>query len=132
MAYNLLTEGRYDDAFRAFYGAAQAGSAYAQMMLGWMYACGKGVDPNLEEAEKWYQKAAMSDSAWAQCYLAELYRMIGRDAEARYWLEKAAAKGHVPARRSIALDMIKGRRGIRRIPAGVLLFLRVLMSGRRQ
>lgn len=38
--------------------AANQGHAYAQYNLGHCYECGRGVEKNLSEAKKWYQKAA--------------------------------------------------------------------------
>ena len=38
--------------------AAEAGEAYSQYCLGWCYEYGLGVEKSVEEAEKWYRKAA--------------------------------------------------------------------------
>lgn len=45
---------------------AEQGNAEAQYSLGVCYRCGDGVEKNLEEAIKWYKKAAEQGYARAQ------------------------------------------------------------------
>jgi TPR repeat protein len=52
---------------------------------------------------------------------------INRDKAFQYF-ERAAQNGHLFAQRNIAYEMIKGRRGIARIPVGVLLAIRGLLQ----
>ena len=76
---------------------AEKGSVIAQLFLGWMYHAGKGVQENLEEAEKWDAKAANSQSARAQFYLGTLYRAKGEYKQAFEWLERSASQQYSPA-----------------------------------
>jgi WD40 repeat protein len=92
--------------------AAEKGDPNAQMMLGTMYASGKGVPKDLEEAAAWYRKAAEAGNASAQmllgtCYLygngvikdlskaVELYRKAAQAGNrmAQYRLGECYAKG---------------------------------------
>ena len=52
---------------------AEAGDADAQFSLGNAYAYGRGVEQDLEEAMKWYRKAAEQGNADAQNKLGWLY-----------------------------------------------------------
>jgi len=52
---------------------AEAGDAEAQCVLGVMYANGKGVLKDDEEAVKWYRKAAVQGNAKAQFNLGIAY-----------------------------------------------------------
>lgn len=51
-------EAIYFDLVQQYREAANQGEAYAQYKLGHCYEFGKGVEKNLVEAKKWYQKAA--------------------------------------------------------------------------
>ena len=48
----------YEEAVANYLIAAEAGKAYSQYCLGWCYEKGLGVEKSVEEAEKWYRKAA--------------------------------------------------------------------------
>ncbi len=69
-----IEERRYDGAFRKYSVLAEHGSGTAQLRLGWMYKTGTGVLPDVKMAERWYLRAATTESAQAQYYLASLYR----------------------------------------------------------
>ena len=48
-------------------------NAYAQCNLGWMYANGRGVAQDDEQAVFWYRKAAEQGNAIAQFNLGKMY-----------------------------------------------------------
>ena len=48
----------YEKAVANYLISAEAGEAYSQYCLGWCYEKGLGVEKSVEEAEKWYRKAA--------------------------------------------------------------------------
>jgi uncharacterized protein len=165
IAATLFDSERYEDALKKYRVLAELGNITAQLRLGWMYHAGQGVERNLTEAQKWYEKAATTESPQAQFYLGTLYRAKGEYQQAFEWLkrsasqgyspamyflgqlycvgegvelnrakafqyfEQAADKGHLFAQRNIAREMIKGRRGIMRIPMGFILLVRVLCKG---
>jgi hypothetical protein len=69
----------------------------AQSMLGMMYERGEGVRRDLEQAAKWYRKAAEQGDVIAQVNLGAFYeqgRGVDQDLdEAEKWYRKAAAQG---------------------------------------
>ena len=73
----------------------------AQINLGFMYHQGQGVEQDLKEAVKWYQKAADQGQVNAQYTLGWMYAN-GRGVEQNYvtacaWYNIAAAKGDTEA-----------------------------------
>ena len=80
---------------------AEQGDVKAQHWLGDMYYYGKGVSKDLEEALRWYEKAAENEHAQAQYWLGRMYyygKGVPEDHEkASYWWKKAAENGHVGA-----------------------------------
>jgi len=96
-ASGLFEEERYEEAFEKYRVLAERGSVTAQLCLGWMYHAGKGCQKNLEEAQKWYEKAASIQSAQAQFYLGTLYRAKGEYKQAFEWLERSASQEYSPA-----------------------------------
>jgi TPR repeat protein len=165
IANALFEEGEYKEALERYRILAQGGSVNAQLRIGWMYHAGRGVDQDLDEAYRWYQKAADANSPAGQFYLGTLYRTQKQYQQAIEWVEKsalqgyppamyrlgkmydwgegiaadkdkayryfeqAAKQGHLMAQRQIAARMLKGERGILRIPQGLYLFARVLWTG---
>ena len=77
---------------------AKQGDAEAQNQLGLMYAKGKGVTQNYQQAFKWYQKAAEQGHAQAQFLLSISYiggyGVTKNSQEGVKWLQKAAEQGH--------------------------------------
>lgn len=93
---------------------AQKGDMYAQLMLGALFE--DGTDPSIpksiEEAAKWYAKAAKQGYPKAQHNLALLYE-DGRGvpqsyAEAAKWYAKAAKAGFSEAQNNLAVLYIMG------------------------
>lgn len=97
IANELFDQGKFEAAFQKYLPEAIAGSVTAQIMIGWMYHSGSGVNQNLEEAERWYKKAAETNSPEGQFYLGTLYRSKGKYLQAIEWLEKAADQKYAPA-----------------------------------
>ena len=89
---------------------AKKGDASAQVVLGEMYAEGRGVPKDDVEAVKWYRKAGEKDDVDAKWYLGLMYQYGGDgvpkdETEAYKWYLLAGAQGCVSAHRSI--DMIE-------------------------
>jgi len=97
VAAQLFREERYEEAFEKYRILAERGTVTAQVLLGWMYQVGKGVQDNLAEAKKWYEEAAVSQSAQAQFYLGNLYRTTGEYKQVFEWLERSASQEYSPA-----------------------------------
>nr|HPR90113.1 tetratricopeptide repeat protein [Synergistaceae bacterium] len=76
---------------------ALMGDIEAQNELGWMYDTGEGMPENVEEAVKWYRKAAEQGNSVAQANLAWMYekgRGVPLDLQlAVEWYSKAAEQG---------------------------------------
>ena len=82
--------------------AAEQGVASAQFNLGLMYADGRGVPQDYQEALKWYRLAAEQGVARAQFNLGLMYadgRGVLKDRIlAHIWFNIAGANGHAQAR----------------------------------
>ena len=80
--------------------AATSGSRNSQLLLGKLYQSGykDSVKMDLAKAEKWYLKAARQGKTEAQYQLALMLldKENARD-EAKFWIRRAVAAGHVKA-----------------------------------
>ena len=72
-ADSALQRGDYTLAARLLRPLAEQGDASAQFNLGLMYAKGKGVPQDAQEALKWWRKAAEQGNASAQSNLGSTY-----------------------------------------------------------
>jgi TPR repeat protein len=95
--------------------AVDQGHAFAQHILGVMYANGEGVAQDEAEAVKYYRKAAEKAYVDAQFKLGEMYengRGVAKDeAEAVKWYRMAAGRGHVDAQFKLG-EMYENGRGV--------------------
>ena len=93
---------------------ANKGDPNAQNTLGSMYyfGFGVGVQPDYNEAFKWYKKAVEQNNADAQCNLGNMYNEghgVAQDyQEALKWFRKAAEQGDAGAQFDLALMYRKG------------------------
>jgi len=102
-----LVAGDFDKALQTFVPLAETSDhAYAQYFLGRMYADGRGVEKNLEEAAKWFRKAAEKGVQDAQFRLGGLYERgegVPQDLEYAYgWYSVSAHIGNPKAAAAIA------------------------------
>lgn len=86
---------------------AEQGDEKAQISIGIRYANGIGVTKDLEEAVKWFLKAAEKGNAMSQYNLGNCYR-LGRgvkkdETEAVKWYRKAAEKGVKAAQHNLGV-----------------------------
>ena len=92
------------------------GLAEAQNAMGWHYYHGDGVPKNLEEAFKWFQKAANLGESSAQFNVGMMYQKgegVKQDlAEAAKWYRKSAEQGKASAQLNLGMMYISGR-GVR-------------------
>jgi TPR repeat protein len=101
-----LMSGNYEQALSQFVPLAEtADHAYAQYLIGRMYADGQGVEKNSETAAKWYRKASVKGVADAQLRLAAQYQIgdgVPRDMETAYaWYSVAATLGSAKAKAAL-------------------------------
>ena len=97
----LFNEKNYVEAFQLYTKAANQGNAGAQVMLGSMYATGKGTTQNYQQAFQWFTKAANQGNADAQKMLGYMY-YNGQGTTRNYqqafqWFTKAANQGNADA-----------------------------------
>jgi len=97
LANRLFSRGKYEEALEKYRVMANAGSIEAQMRVGWMYHLGYGIGRNLDEARRWYEKAAERNSPEAQFYLGTVYRQMKLYDEAFAYFQKSAAQNYAPA-----------------------------------
>jgi len=87
----------YSMIFNDIKSLAESGDILAQVIIGYMYEDGSGVEQDYAEAVKWYRKAAKQKNANAQCSLSYMYAYgygVAQDyAEAFKWFRKAAEQG---------------------------------------
>jgi TPR repeat protein len=94
--------GDYQTAREEFLAAAEEGSAEAELNLAFFYYNGRGVERDLAEAVRWFERAAEDGNATAQYMLAGAYlKGVTVEADVRtalHWYDAAASQGHEGAR----------------------------------
>lgn len=145
-AYLPVREDTYEDAYKA-YRAQDFAKAIkiakeldekkndmeAQNMLGACYEYGNGVEPSVEEAFKWYSKAAAQGHPAAQCTLGFFYddgigvERSPKDAVA--WFSKAAEQGYVVAVYNLGCCYYIGKGVARSCEKAVELFREAAEAG---
>jgi TPR repeat protein len=84
------------------------------------------------EAKDWLERAANQGYTPAIYYLGRLYESgkgVGVDRKkAHEYFERAAAQGHLLAKRQIAVSLLKGEHGLIRVPRGLLMCITVFWS----
>jgi hypothetical protein len=97
---------------RGYGQAAERGEAWAQRILGAMYASGRSVAQNDAEAVKWYRRAAEQGDALAQANLGHMYlrgRGVPQDGiMAAKWYRQAADEGNAQAQYTLGLMYANG------------------------
>lgn len=100
-----------------FFWVSEFSVASAQYKVGLMYADGKGVPPDYNEAAKWFRKAAQQGLPHAQFSLGIAYNMskgVPQDfAEAAVWFRRAAAQDFALAQYNLGAMFANGT-GVKR------------------
>ena len=99
--------GDFAAAMREWHPLALKGDAGAQFNLGLLYAQGRGVAQDDEQAAQWFRRAAEQELPVAQYNLGTLYA-AGRgvrqdDREAAAWFRLAAEQGHAGAQNNLGV-----------------------------
>ena len=81
------------EAIKCYLALADAGFPTAQCKLGMKYRLGDGVKEDINEAIKWFKRAAIQGHTDAQRNLGDVYMAISKKDEAMKWYERAAAAG---------------------------------------
>ena len=105
----------YATALKEWLPAAEKGDPYAQHMLGFLYAQGRGVAIDPAKTVSWWEKAARQGFAPAQYTLGSLYRRglgVKRDLKkARIWIGRAADAGYPDAQHAFGVMHVTGEGG---------------------
>lgn len=120
-----------DKAKHYYQQAADSGSPIARHYLGTLYRA-KG---SFNDALHWFELAT-KDNYLPSIYWAGSMYLLGEGApqdvkKAEIYLRTATDKGHVYARRDLAIALIKGSFGHREITKGVFEWLASIISGMR-
>ncbi len=89
------------EAIKCYLALADAGFPTAQCKLGMKYRFGDGVKEDINEAIKWFKRAAIQGHTDAQRNLGDVYMAISKKDEAMKWYERAAAAGDYFSARQI-------------------------------
>lgn len=100
--------GDYRAAVDSWRPLAIVGDADAQFDLAQAYKLGRGVDPDLGQAEQWYRKAAMQGHERAADNYGLTLFQRGLYADALPWLEKSAARGEPRAQLVLGTMLFNG------------------------
>jgi TPR repeat protein len=104
--------GNYEKAGTLWKKAAENGDVDAQVLLGSLYADGKGVNKSYQEAFKWYYKAAKQGYSLGQYYVASCYNagkgVDKNDSEAFLWYRLAAEQGNKEAQYNVGAAYYNG------------------------
>ncbi len=99
--FQAYERGDFNTAYREWRPAADKGDPYAQHMLGFLYANGRGVPLKPGETVKWWRRAADQGFAPAQYTLGSLYReglgVKHNPKKAAQWIGRAADAGYPDA-----------------------------------
>lgn len=91
--------------------AAEQGHVKAQTEIGYNYYAGLGTAKNLEEAEKWFNKAAAQNDAYAQFALGQLYKERKDDKKAFEFFLLSAEQYFGPTEQMVGLAYY-GEKGV--------------------
>ncbi len=101
--WEAYARGDYATALKELRPLAEQGGASAQSNLGWMYAEGRGVAQDDNEAVRWYRLAAAQGHTKARSNLGGMYFSgtgVPQDyVQAHMWANLAAAQGNEPGRK---------------------------------
>jgi TPR repeat protein len=102
-----------EKAFAWFLRSAKTGDSLSQIMVGGLYASGRGTDRDEVEAVKWYRASAESGFPAGQLYLSSAYRKgfggLPQDTElSLYWCKKAADTGDPDAQVQLGTLYLQG------------------------
>jgi hypothetical protein len=111
-----FSAGDFESAWFRFFGLARAGDVESQFNIGQMYRLGRGIQRDVMEAKRWYERAAAMGYAPAQYQLGVLWERgdgVPPDLiEARGWFARAAQQNFDPAREALeAVEQILAGRG---------------------
>ncbi|MBO9624655.1 MAG: SPOR domain-containing protein [Sphingomonas sp.] len=100
--------GDYPAAVAQWRAAAARGDADAEFNLGQAYKLGRGVPPDMKQAEEWYRKAALQGHDDAETYYGLAMFENGKHRDAVPWLERGVARGDARAQYVLGVMLFNG------------------------
>lgn len=111
-------KGDFNRAYIIYRELAELGHPDSQVVVGWMFAEGKGVEVDSTEAAQWFYRAALLNSPQGAFYLGRLLTSQGKHDEAISWYEYAANLGDIPSQFRLGLAYSKGKGVTENLPVG--------------
>ncbi len=113
VATEAYDQGQYGTAYQLARSLAEQGDVEAQVLLGRMFAWGRGVPRNQDEAVKWFRKAAEQGHGLAQSILGLRYA-YGRgvpqdDSQAIEWFRRGTKRGNAVAQHNLGVMYENGK-----------------------
>ena len=108
IAQRLLDEKKYVAAFALYEDLAKSGDPRCQVILGWMYHEGLGIQQDKEKALSWFKGAASLGSKEGAFYSGKSMLALGHHQEALGWFHKAATQEYGPALLWLGLAHVRG------------------------
>jgi uncharacterized protein len=95
-AQKLYESGDFTSAFPLYIDLARRGRVGCQRFVGWMYFLGEGTAQDLDEAYKWFRKAADNGDREAKFGAGRVCLLLKRDVEAKDWFLRACREDFPP------------------------------------
>ena len=113
VATEAYDQGQYGTAYQLARSLAEQGDVEAQVLLGRMFAWGRGVPRDQAEAVKWFRKAAEQGHGLAQSILGLRYA-YGRgvpqdDSQAIEWFRRGTKRGNAVAQHNLGVMYENGK-----------------------
>ena len=113
VANEAYDQGQYGTAYQLARSLAEEGDVEAQVLLGRMFAWGRGVPRDQDEAVKWFRKAAEQGHGLAQSILGLRYA-YGRgvpqdDTRAIEWFRRGTKRGNAVAQHNLGVMYENGK-----------------------
>jgi len=120
-----------DDARYWYLIAAESNSPEAQFYLGRLYA----QEEKYQDAISCFRESAMQNYIPAIYQMGMMYALgegVDRNKEEAYkYYEQASKLGHLMSQREIGMMMVRGYKGVKKIPQGILILAQMLYNGVR-
>jgi TPR repeat protein len=121
--------GDYAAAVERWRRAAASGNADAQFNLGQAYKLGRGVQPDMRQAEDWYRRAALQGHEQAEANYGLALFENGKRADSVQWLQRAVARGDARAQYVFGIMLFNGDAVEKDWVRGYALMVRASQSG---
>jgi TPR repeat protein len=125
----LTRDRRFGDAFPIYQSLAKEGDPNCQVMVGWMYYQGLGVQKDERKALEWFEGAAMLGSKVGAFYCGRFALIAGRYEHGLSWLRKSSDQGFAPSLFWLGLAYVRGLGVPKNVEKGVGYLQRAAKAG---